>query len=276
MADLSNLKRQRVITPPIITVYSPEGFGKSTLVGRTKDAICLACEDPGPVDVTYYPTARHAKPTMEEIRECLKDLKTQDHPYKTFAIDTLTSLEQTIHEFVANEAGAKSVSDQKLLGFQEGYKRSFNIFKEIFEDIMYLKNNKGMTVLLLGHATTSTITPPNSESYNVNTISLHQGKGTSVAEYVFQRSDCVFFIDDIPYSKNEEMGFDKKRTIVTGYKRVAFTRRRPTTHAKNRYDMKDEIPFDDNAWDVWMKQIHAFFKTRSATEQEGIKSKTAA
>ena len=98
-------------TPVRINIQGIDGIGKSTFGADADDSIFIQAEDGlNYIDkASRFPVAN----TLEEIKDQIKALMTEDHQYKTVVIDTTDAASKLAEEFVVKENGWKSPSDPK-------------------------------------------------------------------------------------------------------------------------------------------------------------------
>jgi len=271
------------VKPPMLTIIGFPGAGKSSLAGLFPSPAFIQSEDSQtvfenlseeqqPFFMPMLPEANKKKniSTKAVLLEQIKEFGTQDHPYKTLIIDSVTSLnsmfERELVEF--DESEAASVQDAAG-GFQKGYDIIANWHYEIIALCNRLRNAKGMSVVFLAHTGNRKVKnhPELSGEYNVYSMDMH----------VKSKANYINLVDAAIYLKQEEIAtghnIDKKgRTLKTG--RITQTGDRVLitssdgvvgyVDAKTRYDMPNEIPvpIGENP----LLQYIPFFNQKGATE----------
>jgi hypothetical protein len=106
-----------------------------------------------------------------------------------------------------------------------------------------------MTIILLAHSEIKKHQDPLLDSYDRYQPALHEQASATLQEWC----DEVLFASYRVYTRKEDQGFDKKRTIASGesqrYLRCVET---PAALAKNRLNMPGEIEF---SWAAYAQHI---------------------
>lgn len=249
-----------VIKPPIITIVGFPAAGKSSLAGLFPKPAFIQAEDSQTVfenlsdnDQPFFmpmlPSARKDKriSTKEVLLAQLREFMSEDHPYQTLIIDTITSLNDLFeHELVEYDAAeAKSVQDAAG-GFQKGYDVVAGWHQEIIDACNAIRKRKGMSIIFLAHTGDRKVknSPELSGEYNVYGMKMHQ---KSEKIYV-SLSDAVLYLKQIETTQGHAAD-NKGRTVKRGRIRMSSERVLITSSdgvvgfvsAKSRYDMPQEI-----------------------------------
>jgi hypothetical protein len=180
------------------------------------------------------------------VVDALTWLAQQQHDFKTLAIDTVDWLEAIIHQQVANDAGKKSIAD---IGYGAGYKSAVVYWDKLLTMLEWLRNEKRIGIVLLSHCAIKKHQDPLSESYDRYQPALHETASALLQEWC----DEVLFASYRVYTRKEEQGYGKERTLASGaserYLRCVET---PAALAKNRLNMPGEIEF---SWAAYAQHI---------------------
>jgi hypothetical protein len=232
--NLAAIKRGPKITPPRLIVYGPHGIGKTTLLSEAPNPILLATEDgQGKLDIPHFP--KLAK-TFDDVTSAIAALYQGEHDYQTLGIDSLDWLEPIVW---AETCRRNNWEDIEKPGFGKGYLAADEVWREIFDGLVALRDEKGMQVILLAHAQIKTFQDPSQEAYDRYQIKLQARASAIVQEW----ADGVFFANYKSYIQKDKKGPDKviARGVGLG-ERVLYTEERPSHLAKNRYGLPAEIP----------------------------------
>lgn len=233
--DLSSIKRGQDIKPPRIFIYGVEGIGKSTFAAGALGAIFLQTEDgQGALDVARFPMIE----SIDQIREALATLYTDPHEFGTVVLDSVDWLEQ----IVAKEIETKF--DAKELAYGKAAIKQAEIWQELLGGLNALRNDRNMSVILIGHSQIKRFDSPETEPYDRYSPKLQERSNALVREW----ADAVLFANYKTVVKKSEVGFNKEvaRGITTG-ERLLFTTEKPAYMAKNRYAFPDSLPL---TWDA--------------------------
>lgn len=232
--NLAAIQRGPKITPPRLVIYGPHGIGKTTLLSEAPNPILLATEDgQGKLDIPHFPElARSYAHVMDAIGSLLQG----EHEFQTLGIDSLDWLEPIIW---AETCLRNNWNDIEQPGFGKGYLAADEVWRELFQSLVMLRDRKGMQVMLLAHAQIKPFNDPNHEPYDRYSIKLQARASAIVQEW----ADAVFFANYKSYIQKDKKGPDKviARGVGLG-ERVLYTEERPTHLAKNRYSLPPEIP----------------------------------
>ena len=114
-------------------------------------------------------------------------------------------------------------------------------WRDVLDGLNALRNDKGMTVILLAHTAIKRFDSPEVEPYDRYQPKLQERSSSVVREW----ADAVLFANYKTIVKKDDVGFNKtsNRGISTG-ERLLFTSERPAYMAKNRYGLPDSIPLN--------------------------------
>jgi hypothetical protein len=236
---LDQIQKGRQRKPPRLTVYGPEGIGKSSFGAGCPAPVFLQTEDGlGEIECDRFPLAA----SYGQFVDQLGAVCTQEHGYQTLVVDTLDWLEKLIWAEVARRHSKQNIED---IGYAKGYKFALDQWKEVAAGFDYARNERGMAVVLLAHAKVERFEDPESQGYDRYTLRLHK----LADDYVREWCDAVLFATRKQRIEKVGTGFNE-RTIAKpigadGGERVLRTVGGPACTAKNRYGIVGEIPL---AW----------------------------
>ena len=238
--DLKSIKRNTAMAAPRIMVYGVEGIGKSTFAAGSPNPIFILTEDGlGSLDVAHFPLAT----TYSDVLDALSSLYTEQHDYQTVALDSLDWLETMIWRDV------EAKHDAKDLAYGKGAVIAADKWREVLDGFNALRNDKGMSVILIAHTTIKRFDSPETEPYDRYQPKLQDRSNALIREWC----DAVLFANYKTIVKKDDVGFNKSvaRGISTG-ERLLYTTERPAYMAKNRYSLPDSIPL---SWEAFTSSI---------------------
>ena len=245
------ITRGKTVVPRRVMLYGTHGIGKSSWAAQAPDVLFLNLED-GLADIDCAKT-EHLQ-NWERVVEALTWLAQQQHDFKTLAIDTVDWLEAMIHQQVASDAGKKSIAD---IGYGAGYKSAVAYWDKLLTMLEWLRNEKRIGIVLLSHCAIKKHQDPLSESYDRYQPALHETASALLQEWC----DEVLFASYRVYTRKEEQGYGKERTLASGaserYLRCVET---PAALAKNRLNMPGEIEFNWAAYSQYFASVSAEVK----------------
>jgi hypothetical protein len=248
--------------PPIVTVVSPPGAGKTSFAGSFPGALFVQAENAGTVFETW---ADDVQPTMmpvlpkaakddagnvtqspfKVLMDQLREVATEDHGYKTLVIDSVTALSRKLEHEIALADNVATVADAAG-GFHKGYTQLAGMHSEIIYACEMIRRRKNMAVVFLAHSGVVKIKnrPDEGAEYTVYSLDMHRDS----AQAYISNSDAVVYIkkeEFIQGAESNRKGQTTKfgRAMQTG-ERVLITSGDGLVGyvaAKSRYPMPVEI-----------------------------------
>lgn len=222
-----------------VTIYGPEGIGKSTIASKFPDPVFIDTEgSTKDMDVSRFEKASSWAMIMEQIRY----VKMHPDICRTLVIDTADWAEQMCIEDLCARNGKKGIED---FGYGNGYvyaKEEFGRFLNLLEDVV----EAGVNVVLTAHAHIKSFNQPDEMgSYDRWEMKLGKKTSSQTSPLVKEWSDMVLFANYKTMVYNVDgQGAQKGKNKVQGGKRVMYTSHHVCWDAKNRYGLPDEVDFD--------------------------------
>lgn len=238
--DLTSIKRGPDLKPPRIFLYAVEGIGKTTFAASAPAPIFIQTEDGlGSIDAARFPMVE----SIDNVRQAIGVLYNDPHDFQTVVLDSADWLEQII----AREIEAKH--DAKELAYGKGALKQAEVWQELLAGFNALRNDRGMSVILIGHSQIKRFDSPETEPYDRYSPKLQERSNALLREW----ADAVLFANYRVVVKSTEVGFKKEvsRGITTG-ERLLYTTEKPAYMAKNRYALPDSLPL---SWDALSNAI---------------------
>lgn len=227
-----NITRGKIATAQKVTVYGPEGIGKSTFAAMFPSPLFIDTEG----STKHMDVARLPMPSSwTMLIDGINYVNYNPNICETLVLDTTDWAEALcIKDFCAK----KQLSGIEDLNYGKGYiyiaeeiGRMLNRLDEVIE--------KGVNVVLTAHATMRKFEQPDEiGAYDRWELKLQK----RVAQLVKEWSDMVLFANYKTYSVATDK--DGKKHKAQGGQRVMYTTHHPCWDAKNRHNLPDELPFD--------------------------------
>lgn len=250
--NLSQLKKERRMRAPKIVIYSGPKAGKSTWASQAPDPIFIQCEEGlDALDVTAFPLAEK----LSDVLDAIKALWEQEHSYKTVVIDSLDWLSPLISASATTEYNqanpSKKVDSVEDLPWGRGGDIIRDEWRQILDGLDYLRNKKGMMVILIAHSEKRTATPTDGDPYDFSDLKLPKKASALVQEW----ADIICYATDKKVVKSIGEGFSKSSRAILKGDRVLICGRNPAYVTGNRYGLPDELPLNFSAFAEAMNNI---------------------
>lgn len=231
--DFRTLKKTKRVDPPRCLIYGPPGQGKTSLAASFPAPIIIDVEQGVPADIEIHSFGEVAG--YDAVIEAIGQLATEDHDFSTVIIDSLDKLEPLVWAKVCADNNWKSVEDP---GYGKGYVLADSYWQHLFDGLNHLNRVRGMAIVLIAHSEVSRFDDPTTGPYSKYDIRLHKRALAMVEDGV----DAIFFVNQKPTMKKDDVGFNKTVTHAEGGgQRWIHCEGRPAYTAKNRYGMPDTI-----------------------------------
>lgn len=243
MSVLKQVETGRKIKPMFICIYGTGGIGKSTFAASAPKPLFLETESGSDnLDVSRVKVT-----SFHMLKIALKELLDTEHEYKTVVIDSLDQLEPMIHTVVAAYKGKENIED---IGYAKGYIYALEYWESIIKQLVSLREEKRMNVILVAHSQIRKFDDPAQESpYDEYELKLHK----KASAYITENVDALLFATYKMFFRDADSG--KKKPVGQG-ERVMFTEQRPGYVAKNRFRLPHKMPL------IWGKLTDEIKKGR--------------
>ncbi len=252
--SLSSIQTGIAANPPVITVHSDAGLGKSTFAANGPSPIFIPTENSlGTLDVARFPVCK----SYEEVMMSTMSLIDEPHNYKCAVYDTLDWMEGLVWNYLIRMQPftdkGKKVNNIQDYGYGNGYKFALDYWNDFIALTDRLRFEKDMMIIYVVHSTIRKVTPPDMDSYDTYMPKLQDSDKTSAKDKIVEHSDVVLFANWRVALTEEKQGFGNSRNRGVGSgERVVYTEQRPAYEAKNRYKLPAQIHVQDPNWqDVW-------------------------
>lgn len=240
--SLASLRRSGQLEPMRALIYGSHGLGKTSLAAGAPAPIFVQTEDGlGLIEADTFGIIK----TYDEIMQAIGELYTQPHDFQTVVVDSADWLEPII---AAETCRLNGWSNLESAGYGKGPIAALETWRVVLEGLSALRNERGMTVLILAHAEAKRFDSPDVQAYDRYRPKLHEKASALVQEHV----DCCFFLN-YAVSITRDNPKDKNSRVrgVGGGNRMLYTAERPAYIAKNRYRMPHQIPLPDDPAEMW-------------------------
>jgi hypothetical protein len=232
----------RHLPPRIILLGTPK-VGKTTFAASAPGAILIPVKgEEGADDMTCakFPTAH----TLDDVMAALGTLATEPHEFQFVVIDSATALERLVWEATCK---AEQWPNIEKPGYGKGYVCALSQWQKIMEALDWLRNNRGMGVILIGHVKSKVYNDPLLEPYDAFMWDIKDNAASAFIKW----ADCVLFARPRQFVKQVGDGLKTETHAIGGGERCLFTQERPAHPGGGRgvYGrLPYELPLNFDAW----------------------------
>jgi hypothetical protein len=229
---LNSVRKAKAVLPMRALFYSPPKIGKTTLASEFPAPIFIQLEE-GENQGSDFDTFGVLE-DYDDVSAAMRELATQEHEYKTLAIDTVDALEPLISKKVCRD---NNWPDIGYPGFGKGYAAAAEIWAKLLNGTNMLRRQKGMNIIFLGHSKVVRFDPPGMDSFSRYTLRTHE----RVSNMIMDDVDVIGFINKRADLIKEDAGFGNTKTHATGGDtRWIYAEGRPAYEAGSRYNLQGE------------------------------------
>ena len=244
LSDVSSEVRH---LPPRIVLLGTPKVGKTTWAASAPGAILLPVKgEEGADDMTCakFPTAQ----TLDDVMEALGTLATAEHAYQFVVIDSATALERLIWEATCR---AEQWPNIEKPGYGKGYVCALTQWQKVMEALDWLRNNRGMGVILIGHVKNKVFNDPQFEPYDTFMWDIKDNASSTLIKW----ADCVLFARPKQFIKQIADGQKVETHAIGSGERCLFTQERPA-HPGGGRGVYGRLPYElPLTFEAWMNAV---------------------
>lgn len=192
-------------------------------------------------DVPQLPAVRNWPDALEMI----DSLTTRPHSHKTLVLDALGGFERLMHEEVCRRDYKNEWGDKGFGSYQKGYDSSLADWRLIINALDRLRDERGMTVVLLSHVKIATFKNPSGADFDRYSPDVHHKTWSLTHKW----AEVVLFADYVTYVESSDL--KKKGKATGGQDRVMYTEHNAAWDAKNRLGLPSEISMGTSGAEAW-------------------------
>jgi hypothetical protein len=250
--SLKDVSREVRHLPPRIILLGTPKVGKTTFAANAPDAIMLPITgEEGADDMTCakFPTAA----SYDEVMEAIGTLATEEHEYKFLVIDSATALERLVWEKACAVEGWPNIEKP---GYGKGYVCALQYWVQITQALDWLRQNKGMGSILIGHVKSKLFNDPQFEPYDTFMWDIKDNAASALVKW----ADCVLFARPKQFIKQVGDGLAKETHAIGSGERSLYTQERPA-HPGGGRGVFGRIPYElPLAWAAFQNAVDTAMK----------------
>lgn len=248
-------------------VYGVPGIGKTSIAAAIPGVVFMTdaaeqgiqtLKEAGlvPAELPVLPPATSWADTLG----MLDSLRTGEHQYKVLALDTLGGFERLCHEEVCRRDYSGEWGERGFASYQRGYETSLADWRLFINALDALRDERGMSIVLLGHAKISPFKNPSGPDFDRYNVDVHHKTWALTHKW----ADIVLFANyELNFNKREEN--EKKAKAKGGKVRILYTEHEAAFDAKNRSNLPAEIEMGGSGLEAW----HNFVTAMKAGRNQG-------
>jgi len=245
--DLSSITNETRLLAPRIVLLGVEKIGKSLFGAGSERPIFIPIKGEEGIDsisVPQFPTCS----SLSDVIECITTLGTTEHDYGTVVVDSTSALEPLVWDGICKTSGTTNIN-LACGGYGAGYKEADNLWRGLLQGLDYLRSERNMASILIGHTTVSRFDDPLGESYSKYDFAIHE----RTANILYRWADAIWFANTRVVVQKESQGYNKEHKIarqVGNGARFLYTQKNPSYPAGGRGPyghLPSELPLDWNS-----------------------------
>lgn len=250
MGKLSEVKGGRHREGLRIMMHGPKKIGKTKFASSAPDAIFIEAETEqgsGEYDVKRFPPCK----SWGDLLECVEELASSDHKYKTVVIDTLDAFEPLLWDMICKKSRVDNIEEVGG-GYGKGYVAAQQEWRNLLSRLERVRSK--MDIILIGHTAIKLVNNPEGPDWEQFIPSINTKAAGTIAGWC----DVILFANYETIIKKD--GTKKVKGVSTGH-RLLHTAPSAAYLAGNRFDLPDPISLD------WNEFISSFGKLPMSAEE---------
>jgi hypothetical protein len=254
--SLASISKGQVLRAPRMVVLGVEKLGKTTFAcgshfdggqlvqtGMNYPIVIPVKGEEGTdaLEVPVFPTCN----SFDEILEALGVLAQDEHEFKTVVLDSASAMEPLVFDKICKEHNESSI-EKVLNGYGKGYTLALDRWRQITETLDYLRTEKNMASIIIGHVKVKRFDDPGGDSYDQYQFDINE----KAANLLFRWADVILFCNTKVAVKKEKTGFGNEKKIGVdnsnngmGGGRFLFTQKRPA-HPGGGRGLYGQLPYE--------------------------------
>ena len=261
---LSEITTQTKPRPMAAVAYGLPGVGKSSLGAAIPNRVFLIdAKEDGiktlkvsrlvDADIPVLPPVSR----WEEVLAMLKQLATNEHPYKALVIDTLGGLERLCHDYVCRTHFYGDWGEKGFAGYQRGYEVALPEWRLLLNALDDCRD-AGISIMCLTHSIVAPFKNPEGEDYDRFAPDMHRKTWSLTHRWC----NMVLFLN-----YHVEISKDGLRAKGRGGQdRVMYTEHHAAYEAKDRSALPNEIDMGNSGKEAWQNLKAAIAQARKGGE----------
>lgn len=252
MISLKSITNGFRVRPPRMILLGVEKIGKSTFAAGADKPIFIPVKLEEGIDALAVPKFPVCH-TFDEVTDCLSVLASEDHDFKTVVIDSGTALEPVIWASVCKDNNVSNI-EKAGGGYGKGYLEALYKWHEIQNALDYLRDEKNMASIIIGHVKVKRFDDPERASYDQYQFDIND----KVAASLYRWADFIGFANLNIDITAEEQGFKKTKIKAIDLdvgSRFLFTTKTPAHPGGGRGVYGQLLPYIPLDWASFQEAV---------------------
>lgn len=278
IADIQRTPQRRI--PNFYVIYSVPGWGKTSLGTMFPNAIFMMTRQELGLsklmeNYLVEPTAHFPEMSdWESLQGALDDLiDNPGHGFQTLVVDTMNGAERMMQEHVCTLHFNGDWGDAGFEGYKRGYKACIPEWIMFMNRLERLRQEQGMTIVLLSHAERITFKNPEAADYDMYAPAVH----TDIWSITYRAASAVLFgrfkstvvvggvVDSNPKKSRKGKAIG---SAAGGQQRFLCPVGHPLYYAKNQLGLTKDIDMGEDYREGWENFTTAIKEARKQAQKE--------
>ena len=217
--DLKSITTGTVARPPRILLAGVEKVGKTEFSSQAPSPIFIQVkgeQGADALDVASFPVAQ----SFPDVIAAITTLAKETHEYQTVVVDSVSALEPLVWDETCRRNGNVDSIEKVGGGFGKGFLEALKCWRELLDGLDHLRNEKNLTVILIGHVKVKLTNSPLVDPYDSFVVDLQD----RAAALLYRWVDAALFAGRKPTTKKIEGKFQSVTThAIGGDRSILFT-----------------------------------------------------
>lgn len=244
--------------------HAVEGFGKTSMAAQAPGVIFSMTQGETGletlIDAGRLPQVPHFPEcsTWVELQGNIQALTNEEHPYRTWVLDTMNGAERLCHAFVT--ARDFDGSTEKFLAYSKGPDIALPEWTLFLSRLDKLRETRKMAIICLSHTKVKPFKNPTGVDYDRFTPDMHEktwGQSHKWADVVLFGNFESIIIGGVV--ADDDRRSRKGKGLNAEPDRVVYAERRPAFDAKNRIGLPSEFAVSSDspkaAWNDFLVAV---------------------
>lgn len=262
---LSEVSTSIVKRPSAMILYGVPGIGKTSFAAAIPNTVMITDSSERGIETLKeagiipenFPVMPPVK-SWGDLLEAVDSLRTGEHQYKCAAFDTLGGIERLCHEEVCRRDYGGEWGERGFGSYQRGFETSLADWRLFINALDALRDERGMSIVLLGHAKVSPFKNPSGPDFDRYNVDVHHKTWALTHKW----ADIVLFANyELNFTSSEEK--QGKGKAKGGKVRILYTEHEAAFDAKNRHSLPAEIEMGNSGLEAWSNFVTAMKSGRN-------------